>query len=130
MTQFWKSWKRGTLARTFCTLPQNSVKSLLYPWSNADMRLDALSTRIQDIAAAADAAKWPRSKTFGAIWAAAHEAAGLQTPELAPAPTKGVPFLSEPGYCCAEPTTHQLVSLGVGPVEKQQPATLTADSFV
>ncbi len=106
------------------------AESLVYPWSNADMRLDALSTRVQDIAAGADAAKWPRSKTFAAIWAAAHEAAGLQIPELAPAPTKGIPFLSEPWYCCAEPTKDQLVSLGVGPVKKKQPATLTADSFV
>ncbi len=106
------------------------AESLVYPWSNADMRLDALSTRVQDIAAGADAAKWPRSKTFAAIWAAAHEAAGLQIPELAPAPTKGIPFLSEPWYCCAEPTKAQLVSLGVRPAKKQQPATLTADSFV
>jgi len=106
------------------------AESLVYPWSNADTRLDALSTRVQDIAARADAAKWPRSKTFAAIWAAAHEATGLQIPELAPAPTKGVPFLSEPWYCCAEPTKDQLVSLGVGPVKKQQPAALTAESFV
>ncbi len=106
------------------------AESLVYPWSNADMRLDALSTRVQDIAAGADAAKWPRSKTFAAIWAAAHEAAGLKIPELALAPAKGVPFLSEPWYCCAEPTKDQLVSLGIGPVKKQQPATVTADSFV
>jgi len=106
------------------------AESLVYPWSNADTRLDALSSRVQGIAAGADAAKWPRSKTFAVTWAAAHEAAGLQVPELASAPTKGIPFLSEPWYCCAEPTKDQLVSLGVSPVKKQQPVTLAVDSFV
>jgi len=106
------------------------AESLVYPWSNADTRLDVLAPKVQDIAAGADAAKWPRSKTFAAIWAAAHEAAGLQIPELAPTPAKRVPLLSEPWYCCAEPTKDQLVSLGVGPAKKQQPAPLTADSFV
>jgi len=73
--------------------------------------LDALSSRVQSIAAAADAAKWPRAKTFEAIWKAAHEAAGMRAPEWKVLSSKGVAFLSEPWYCCAEPTKDQLVSL-------------------
>jgi hypothetical protein len=103
---------------------------LVYPWNNPDARLDALSAKVQAIAAAADAAKWPRAKTFEAIWRAAHQASELPVPELTRSATKGVPFLSEPWYCCAEPTKDQLVSLGVAPAKKQQPPALTADSFV
>jgi hypothetical protein len=41
-----------------------------------------------------------------------------------------VPFLSEPWYCCAEPTQDQLVSIG-GPAVRTQPETVaTADGFV
>jgi radical SAM superfamily enzyme YgiQ (UPF0313 family) len=106
------------------------AESLVYPWNNPDARLDALSAKVQAIAAAADAAKWPRAKTFEAIWRAAHQASELPVPELTRSATKGVPFLSEPWYCCAEPTKDQLVSLGVAPAKKQQPPALTADSFV
>ena len=106
------------------------AESLVYPWCNADARLDALSAKVQTIAATADAAKWPRRKTFAAIWRTAHEAAELPVPELALPGAKGVPFLSEPWYCCAEPTKDQLISLGVAPAKKQQPVALTADSFV
>jgi hypothetical protein len=85
---------------------------------------------VQSIAAAADAAKWPRAKTFEVIWKAAHNAAGLRAPELRLPQGKAVPFLSEPWYCCAEPTKDQLVSLGVATARKPKPATTTADSFV
>ena len=106
------------------------AESLVYPWANPDARLDVLSARVQSIAAAADAAKWPRAKTFEAIWIAAHEAAGLNAPEWKALSSKGVAFLSEPWYCCAEPTKDQLVSLGVATMKKQMPAAITADSFV
>jgi radical SAM superfamily enzyme YgiQ (UPF0313 family) len=106
------------------------AESLVYPWANPDPRLDALSAKVQSIAAAADAAKWPRPKAFEAIWNAAHDAAGMCAPELRPSSARGVPFLSEPWYCCAEPTANQLVSLGVTAAKKQIPATAAADSFV
>jgi radical SAM superfamily enzyme YgiQ (UPF0313 family) len=105
------------------------AESLVYPWANADARLDALSEKVQSIAAAADGAKWPRGKTFEAIWKAAHQAAGHETPELSGTQGVGVPFLSEPWYCCAEPTEDQLVTLGVAPKAKTAPAA-SADSFV
>lgn len=106
------------------------AESLVYPWTSADPRLDALSEKMQAIAAAADASKWTRAKAFEAIWKAAHDAAGIPAPELQLTSSKPVPFLSEPWYCCAEPTANQLVSLGVATAKKQIPATATADSFV
>jgi radical SAM superfamily enzyme YgiQ (UPF0313 family) len=108
-----------------------NAESLVYPWKSADQELDVLSEQVQSIAAAADAAKWPRAKTFEAIWKAAHSAAGVAAPELKYSATKAVPFLSEPWYCCAEPTKDQLVSLGVGTaVPKTVPAQVTSESFV
>src|SRR5258705_1848682 len=56
------------------------AESLVYPWANPDPRLDALSAKVQSIAEAADAAKWPRPKAFEAIWNAAHDAAGMCAP--------------------------------------------------
>ncbi len=106
------------------------AESLVYPWTNLDPRLDALSAKVQSTAAAADAAKWPRTKTFGAIWKAAHEAAGIVVPQLQVHSSKGVPFLSEPWYCCAEPTQNQLVSLGVATAKKQASVAMAADNFV
>ena len=73
------------------------------------------------------------------IWQAAHGAAGSVAPSLAPQQkSKSVPFLSEPWYCCAEPTPAQFVSIGgvaaqpIAP-NKVTPASrpaVSADQFV
>jgi hypothetical protein len=114
------------------------AQSLVYPWRNRDPRVDALAETVQGIAAAADHEKATRGAAFARIWKAAHEATGMDAPELRTeilAPKSGVPFLSEPWYCCAEPTKDQFISIG----RAQQPteskpavahAPVTADSFV
>jgi len=110
------------------------AKSLVYPWKNEDARLDALSETVQAIAAEADRKKETRAAAFEKIWRAAHEAAGMSAADLEIArPAVGVPFLSEPWYCCAEPTADQLVSIGsVGKKtnERAAAATATAEGFV
>jgi len=106
-------------------------QSLAYPWKNPDPRLDALSETVQEIAAAAERRKESRPVTFERIWQAAHAAAGLTAPPIAASRHTGlgVPYLSEPWYCCAEPTRDQLVSIGT--VKPQVKAVLaTADGFV
>src|SRR6266478_3403637 len=105
-------------------------QSLAYPWKNADPRLDALSETVQDIAAA-ERQKESRSATFERIWKAAHAAAGLPAPQinLSARSQAVVPFLSEPWYCCAEPTRDQLVSIGV-PKLLVKNAVASADGFV
>jgi hypothetical protein len=105
-------------------------QSLVYPWRHSDSRVDALSETVQEIAAVADRDKIPRAMAFERIWTAAHLAAGIEPPALSRAPsTRAVPFLSEPWYCCAEPTTDQLISIG-----RQKPVvsnpTVSADGFV
>jgi radical SAM superfamily enzyme YgiQ (UPF0313 family) len=106
-------------------------QSLAYPWKSVDPRLDAVSKTVQEIAAAAERRKESRPATFERIWNVAHAAGGLTAPAMAAARVSqlGVPFLSEPWYCCAEPTPDQLVSIG-GPKPQVKSAVATADGFV
>ncbi len=102
-------------------------QSLFYPWKHADPRVDALSETVQVIAADGDRRKESRSTVFERIWKAAHTAAGLDVPILQPsqAPAAAVPFLSEPWYCCAEPTREQFVSLGQVSKKMEEPMPAT-----
>jgi hypothetical protein len=102
-------------------------ESLFYPWKHADPRLDALSETVQTIAAESDRRKESRSIAFERIWKAAHAAAGLDLPITQPsqAPSAAIPFLSEPWYCCAEPTREQFVSIGQMSKEVEEPIPAT-----
>jgi len=106
------------------------AESLVYPWGNVDARVDALSETVQAIAAEADRKKESRAAAFARIWEAAHAAAGIDTPELRVTEGRGVPFLSEPWYCCAEPTRDQLVAIGGAAVQTQPERAVIADEFV
>jgi radical SAM superfamily enzyme YgiQ (UPF0313 family) len=89
------------------------AESLFYPWKHFDPRLDALSETVQAIAADGDRKKESRAATFDRIWKAAHAAAGLVASDIRGSHmSAAVPFLSEPWYCCAEPTREQFVSIG------------------
>jgi radical SAM superfamily enzyme YgiQ (UPF0313 family) len=107
------------------------AESLVYPWTNADGRVDLLSETVQVIAAEADRKKESRVAAFARIWEAAHAAAGIHAPELRVAEGCGVAFLSEPWYCCAEPTRDQLVSIGgaAAPAPAAE-RVMAADGFV
>jgi hypothetical protein len=117
------------------------AESLVFPWQHSDPRVDALSVEIQEIAAQTDAEKLTRFAAFEKIWQAAHAASALQPPLLtSQSPARPVPFLSEPWYCCAEPTPAQFVSIGgtsalpiapptIKPTPAKHPA-LSADQFV
>lgn len=102
-------------------------QSLFYPWKHADPRVDALSETVQAIAAEGDRRKESRSMVFERIWNAAHAAAGLDAliVRASQASAAAVPFLSEPWYCCAEPTREQFVSIGQVSkrIEEPLPAT-------
>jgi radical SAM superfamily enzyme YgiQ (UPF0313 family) len=106
------------------------AESLVYPWRNADERVDALSETVQSIAAEADRKKESRAGAFLRIWEAAHAAAGIEAPELRVREGRGVPFLSEPWYCCAEPTRDQLVAIGAVAAARVAEKAVTADGFV
>jgi radical SAM superfamily enzyme YgiQ (UPF0313 family) len=73
-----------------------------YPWVHEDPAVDALQKRVCD--AVGDGAG------FETVWQLAHAAMDLPVPPLAAAAYE-VPSMSEPWYCCAEPTESQLVRL-------------------
>jgi radical SAM superfamily enzyme YgiQ (UPF0313 family) len=112
------------------------AESLVYPWWNVDARVDRLSEEVQAIAADADSKKASRATAFSRIWEAAHVEAGVAAPELQLGTGRAVPFLSEPWYCCAEPTKAQLVSIGAVASKKEESAPgvgrvgISADGFV
>ncbi len=86
-------------------------KLLGYPWKNPDARVDRLQTAIQELVAQTETQNLNRWEIFARIWRLAHAALGIAAPALentgmgAP-----IPRLSEPWYCCAEPTDQQLQS--------------------
>ena len=81
-----------------------------YPWRHRDPRVDRLQQSVQALAAKSEQQKLPRREVFTSIWRMAHEAAGRRAPELPRALGAAIPRLSEPWYCCAEPTEQQLQS--------------------
>ena len=87
------------------------AKILGYPWRHQDPRVDELQQQVQAFVASAEGAGLSRREVFARIWAMAHVALGRTAPPLdhlkLGCPT---PHLSEPWYCCAEPTDQQLQS--------------------
>jgi radical SAM superfamily enzyme YgiQ (UPF0313 family) len=99
------------------TVGEFDPAGLLYPWKHADPCIDALAAQVQELAGAGDKLKRTRAETFERIWRAAAEAAGAgaldpawQLPQVAA--SQAIPRLSEPWYCCAEPTQDQFVAIG------------------
>jgi len=117
------------------------AQALVFPWRHSDRRMDLLSAEIQQIAATAETQKLSRTAAFAKIWRAAHDAAGTSAPILATQEAaRAVPFLSEPWYCCAEPTPAQFVAIGASPAlpaapsatgpSSPKPPAVSADQFV
>jgi radical SAM superfamily enzyme YgiQ (UPF0313 family) len=79
--------------------------SLIFPWRHQDARVDELQAAIM---ARVSAHTPERTDTFGAISALARERAGLPSRASRPRRTAAVPRVTEPWYCCAEPTPQQL----------------------
>jgi radical SAM superfamily enzyme YgiQ (UPF0313 family) len=81
-----------------------------YPWRNPDPAVDALQRDIQSLVERAEQEEMERGELFARIWALAHKASGHQTPLLPTDFGEKIPHMSEPWYCCAEPTSQQLQS--------------------
>ena len=81
-----------------------------YPWVHPDPRVDRLQKDLQAWVARCEEKGVARREVFAAIWRMAHEALGRPAPELARNLGSPIPRLSEPWYCCAEPTEQQLQS--------------------
>ncbi len=87
------------------------ARILSYSWKSPDERVDALQREIQAVVAEGERLGLARMELFTRIWHIAHDASGEITPDL-PAGGLGqeIPHMSEPWYCCAEPTEQQLQS--------------------
>ena len=81
-----------------------------YPWEHSDERVDHLQQEISTCVARSEQDGLSRRDVFAAIWRMAHQAAGRTAPELTGNLGSPIPRLSEPWYCCAEPTDQQLQS--------------------
>jgi radical SAM superfamily enzyme YgiQ (UPF0313 family) len=80
-----------------------------YPWVHEDPCVDQLQETLEAFVAEADQNDLARRETFAEIWALAHKALGAKArPLSADFMGPAVPQMSEPWYCCAEPTNRQL----------------------
>ena len=87
------------------------ARILGYPWRHRDPRVDRLQQALQDFVGRAETQALPRREVFAAIWRMAHAALGH--PAMPPAlngANRAIPRLSEPWFCCAEPTHQQLAA--------------------
>jgi radical SAM superfamily enzyme YgiQ (UPF0313 family) len=84
---------------------------LSYPWRSVDPAADALQGRLNALVQQSAAAEEPAGVTFAQIRAAVREATGepaLSDPEvISMGSTEERPRLTEPWFCCAEPTENQ-----------------------
>lgn len=90
--------------------------ALAYPWSHPDPAVDELFADVMSVVKEGMRVSAPRAETFGDVWdvaAKAYLAAGgdpamAVMPEIDVTGVTPIPHLSEPWYCCAEPTEEQL----------------------
>jgi radical SAM superfamily enzyme YgiQ (UPF0313 family) len=80
---------------------------LIYPWRNPDPVVDRLQQEVQTLVA--EGGEQPRARLFDEIRALAYGRAGLSAPLPVAIAARAAPAqISEPWYCCAEPTDNQL----------------------
>ncbi len=93
------------------------ASALVYPWKHFDPRVDALAAGVSQIVEREEKLRRSRAEIFTQIWNAAARVCenAPQIPDVlrAPqAPRAAIPHMNEPWYCCAEPSSDQLVSIG------------------
>ena len=111
--------------------------ALVYPWKHSNPRVDALASEVSQIVEREEKLRHNRAEIFTQIWHAAARLCddasqipdALRNPQIARA---AIPHMNEPWYCCAEPSSDQLVSIGqvkpiVAHAEKSPPQP---DAFV
>jgi len=80
--------------------------TLAYPWSHSDPRVDALQGEVSHIVGVSTSQD--RRAVFNQIAALARGRAGRPARPMPSHGAHGVPYLSEPWYCCAEPNPDHL----------------------
>jgi hypothetical protein len=82
-----------------------------YPWRHSDPRVDRLQQEVQRLVSRADDERTPRRDTFASGLANGARSCGLARAAHGANSGEPIPRLSEPWYCCAEPTEQQLQAL-------------------
>jgi radical SAM superfamily enzyme YgiQ (UPF0313 family) len=90
--------------------------SFQYPWRHSDPRMDELHHRVSAAVEKAGGSGEPAVVTFERLWGLATEVSGRPHPVLsaehrAAAHANRPPRMTEPWFCCAEPTLTQLEGL-------------------
>jgi radical SAM superfamily enzyme YgiQ (UPF0313 family) len=81
---------------------------LSHRWTHPDPAMDRLHEDVTSLVEEATARGEDAAVTFAAIRALAYQAAGREPPAIAPRASQGfVPHLTEPWFCCAEPSRMQ-----------------------
>ena len=86
-------------------------EALCFRWTADDPVLDRLQDDLMADVETGEADGLSRGEIFHRIWERAHQAAGVAALPLVVRPAAPVPRMSEPWYCCAEPTSRQLAGL-------------------
>jgi len=89
-------------------------EALSYRWRNSDETVEALCAEVQEIVEDGANENHSRRETFAAIYAAALAACDRPShdlPSLTSTVINAIPSMSEPWFCCAEPTQEQLARL-------------------
>ena len=86
-------------------------EALCYRWRADDPAVDRLQNDLMTDVETGEANGLGRGELFCRIWERAHQAAGVAALPIVIRPATTVPRMSEPWYCCAEPTSHQLAGL-------------------
>ena len=89
------------------------AEKLSYTWTPADPCADDLQSKVYKTIQHGEREGATRRAIFEQVWVLAHNACEQSAPELPPerADSSPVPVLSEPWYCCAEPTYEQVTGM-------------------
>jgi radical SAM superfamily enzyme YgiQ (UPF0313 family) len=91
-------------------------KKFQHMWTHPDLRMDSLQQAVTRIVEEGTKTEQDPEQTFYRLWELVHDTAGLpfstlnKTPSMNPDRVKP-PRMTEPWFCCAEPTTNQFQSV-------------------
>ena len=86
------------------------AEMLGYNWVHPDQKVDQLQLKIQKWVGKAEQEEVSRRETFTRIWQLTHESLGVPAPELPEHLGAVAPHMTEPWYCCAEPSEIQFAA--------------------
>ena len=89
------------------------AEKLSYNWKSADPLADKLQSEVNKAIQLGVSEGASRRAIFEKVWILAHNAFNKLAPALPPEPvgSTNLPTMSEPWYCCAEPTDEQIAGM-------------------